>query len=291
MNEAITQMLERYKCVTSVDYQNALKEIIQELALFGLWRSKFFEHAAFYGGTALRILYRLNRFSEDLDFSLLKPNADFKLQNYEEGVRKELEAFGFSLQVEVKKKNTQTMVQSAFLKGNTLEHLLKVGMPSRLNKQFHPSEMVKIKFEIDTDPPPRFQTESVPIFLPVPYSVRTYKMPDLFSGKLSALLFRKWQKRVKGRDWYDFLWYVGRETPVNLDHFQARMEQIGKGTSGEILTLKELQDLIHDKIDHVDLELAKQDVIPFISDPTHLDGWSKDFFHTAVDRLTASNDS
>lgn len=287
MHEAVDNMIKRYKCVTSTDYRNALKEIVQEIALFGLWRHKFFEHAAFYGGTALRILHGLNRFSEDLDFSLLKLDPTFQLSNYENGIRRELEMFGFTLEVEVKQKNIETAVQSAFLKGNTVEHLLKVGMPQSYTKQFHPGEKIKIKFEIDTEPPPLFQTEVIPLFLPIPFSVRTYTMPDMFAGKISALLFRQWQRRVKGRDWYDFLWFIGKNTPVNLEHLQARMEQIKQHDSSKNLTLDNLKELIHRKIDQLDLELAKQDVAPFIVDSVYIEGWSKELFHAAVDKLTA----
>lgn len=285
MHDAIDHMLQRYKCATSADYRNALKEIIQELSLFGLWRHKFFEHAAFYGGTALRILHGLNRFSEDLDFSLISSNPAFQLASYENGIRLELEAFGFTLEVEVKKKNVDTAVQSAFLKGNTLEHLLKVGMPKHYAKQFHIDEKIKIKLEIDTDPPPLFQTEVIPLFLPIPFSIRAYRMPDMFAGKISALLYRQWQQRIKGRDWYDFLWFIGKNIPINLEHLQARMEQIGQRHSKDSLTLKEVKELIHNKIEILDLKLAKRDVAPFISDSVYIEGWSKDLFHSAVDRL------
>src|SRR5271168_5415411 len=104
MNPAILSMLDRYNCVSLQDYENALKEIMQEIALLGLWRSKFFEHTAFYGGTALRILYGLDRFSEDLDFSLLKQNKNFNLTPYLEAIKIELLGFGFSVTVEQKNK-------------------------------------------------------------------------------------------------------------------------------------------------------------------------------------------
>lgn len=288
MKDAVQQLLSRYQCSTSVDYHNALKEVIQEFALFGLWRVKFFEHAAFYGGTALRILYGLNRFSEDLDFSLLHPDPSFSLQQYEDGIRRELEAFGFTLEIEVKTKNIETAVQSAFLKGNTLEHLLKIGMPPQYSKHFHPEEKLWVKFEVDTDPPPRFKTEAVPIFVPIPFSVRTYCLPDLFAGKISALLFRQWKKRIKGRDWYDFLWFIGRGTPVHLDHLQARMAQIDEKPKGVVLMLGEVKERIHHKIDTLDLELAKQDIKPFLRDPSYLDGWTLDLLHASVEKLMAT---
>ncbi len=285
MNDAIAQMLKKYTCTTSAEYRNALKEIIQQLALYGLWRGKFFEHAAFYGGTALKIIHGLNRFSEDLDFSLLISDPSYDLSKYENAVQKELEAFGFTMEVEVKKKNMETAVQSAFLKGNTLEHLLLIGMPGKESKYFHPQEKVKIKFEVDTDPPPRFCTEAIPVYSPVMFSVRTYCMTDMFAGKLSALLFRQWQRRVKGRDWYDFLWFISQNIFVNLDHLQARMVQIEKWPSDKKLSLEELQELIHHKIEKLDLELAKEDVLPFIKDQAYVEGWTKDLFHAAVKKL------
>ncbi|MCH9611487.1 MAG: hypothetical protein S4CHLAM81_09270 [Chlamydiales bacterium] len=284
MHDAISQMLLRYQCETSADYHNALKEIIQELALFGLWRRKFFEHAAFYGGTALRILHGLPRFSEDLDFSLLKVDEQFSLQSYEKGIVQELEALGLEIEVSIKKKNSETAIQSAFLKGNTVIHLLKVGMPQHHIKFFNPDERVKIKLEVDTDPPPSFQTEAVPIFLPLPFSVRTYCLPDLFAGKIHALLFRQWQKRIKGRDWYDFLWFIGNKAALNLEHLKARIQQTDANCGP--ITLQKVKEMIHEKVEKLDLQLAKRDVAPFVKDPTYLDGWSKDLFHSAVDRLS-----
>lgn len=116
MDQVILSMLEEYRCTSDIDYENALKEIMQEIALLGLWRAKFFEHAAFYGGTTLRVLYRLNRFSEDLDFSLLKPNNEFKLNQYLNAIQSELTAFGFDTEIVMKDKNVDANIQSAFLK-------------------------------------------------------------------------------------------------------------------------------------------------------------------------------
>lgn len=286
MHDAIDNMLKRYNCQTASDHQNALKEIIQELALFALWRHKFFEHAAFYGGTALRILYGLNRFSEDLDFSLLKHDSTFKLQKYEASISKELQAFGFELSIEVKKKSIQTPIQSAFLKGNTMIHLLKIGMPKEYLSNFHQDELVKIKLEVDTHPPPRFQTEVVPIFYPLPFSIKTYTLPNLFAGKISALLYRNWKNRVKGRDWYDFLWFVGKDIPLNVDHLAARIFEVNP--SIQQVTFKDVQALIHLKIDTLNLKQAKEDLFPFIADSRYLEGWTHDLFHSAVNKMRST---
>ena len=190
MHHIIATMLERYSYKTDTDYEHALKEIIQEIALLGLWRSKFFEHAAFYGGTALRILYQLDRFSEDLDFSLLSTNRAFDLLPYLQAITMELTAFGFEVTAAKKEKNVNTAIQSAFLKANTLEHLLKIQAPQALVDRQHGRTLLKIKIEIDTDPPQNFDTEIVHLLQPIPFWVKAYTLPDLFAGKVSAVLAR-----------------------------------------------------------------------------------------------------
>src|SRR5438309_3791037 len=123
MNPAILSMLDRYKCVTAQDYENALKEIIQEIALLGLWRAKFYEHAAFYGGSALRILYGLDRFSEDLDFTLLRPDKTFSLASYNQAIMDELRSFGFKVEVVTKTKKIVSNIESAFIKADSKQQL------------------------------------------------------------------------------------------------------------------------------------------------------------------------
>src|ERR1700722_16229880 len=156
MDEVISAMLAKYACQTYQDYQNALKEIIQEIALLGLWRSKFFEKAAFYGGTALRILYGLDRFSEDLDFSLLMKAPNFEMKTYHQAVTRELQSLGFDVIVEEKKKTIKSAVQSAFIKANTKEHFLRIGLSAEDQKRMHSNKVLKVKFEVDTDPPLKF---------------------------------------------------------------------------------------------------------------------------------------
>jgi predicted nucleotidyltransferase component of viral defense system len=225
MNPAIASMLQKYNCESRQDYENALKEIIQEIALLGLWRAKFFEHAAFYGGTALRILYGLNRFSEGIDFSLIKPRNDFQLSQYLDAIATELNGLEFNVEVSQKKADA---INSAFIKADTKEHLLKIDVPEEIAERVNRREQLKIKLEIDTDPPGGFETEAKTLLQPIPFSVRTYKPPDLFAGKLHAILQRAWQSgRIKGRDYYDFVWYIAQGTPVRLSHLQERLRQTG----------------------------------------------------------------
>jgi predicted nucleotidyltransferase component of viral defense system len=287
MHENVKSMLKRYSCTTGRDYKNALKEIIQEIALFGLWRTKFFEHTAFYGGTALRVLYGLDRFSEDLDFSLLKPDPAFDLSRFENGLRNEIESFGFTIEIGNKVKQNERSVRSAFIKANTRMHMLRIGAPESIQDMCQSGEQLKIKFEVETDPPPGFQIETIAVTQPLPFAVRSYTLPSLFAGKLHALLCRQWGRRVKGRDWYDFVWYVGRKVPVDIAFLDAKMRQSGSRKEGAPLKLAELIQLICERSETLDIDLAKDDVFRFIDDPRSIEVWSPQFFQQIAQQMHA----
>jgi Nucleotidyl transferase AbiEii toxin, Type IV TA system len=285
MNPAIRQMLEKYPLTTVDGSLRAVREILQELALLGLWRAKFFEHAAFYGGTALRILHGLDRFSEDLDFSLLKPNSEFDLEHYSSFLRDELAAFGFDVRVDMVDKAVPSPIKSAFLKANTRNELLVVDIPEPLLRQIPKGQQIKIKLEIDTDPPSGFSTEARFVLLPVPFSVRAYSIPDLFAGKMHALLFRRWKTRVKGRDWYDFVWFAANHPALHLAHLEERMRQSGDWSASEPLSPDAFRKLLHTTINGLDVKKARSEVIPFITDPRTADVWSVEFFLNVADRI------
>lgn len=286
MNPAIGSMLERYNCETRLDYENALKEIIQEVALLGLWRAKFFQHAAFYGGTALRILYGLDRFSEDIDFSLLTPNSDFQLGSYLDAIRAELSGMDLNVEISEKAKNIDIPIESAFIKAGTREHLLKIEVPEEISERIARNDRIKIKLEIDTDPPGGFETEAKILLQPIAFSVNTYKKPDLFAGKTHAVLQRAWQSgRIKGRDYYDFVWYVGRATPVHLKHLEQRLRQTDAWTSDQQMTQADLLSLLEKQFSQFDVEMAKKDVLPFIKDQSAVEIWSNEFFLSLLPRL------
>lgn len=285
MNPAVLSMLSRYGCVTVQDYENALKEIIQEIALLGLWRSKFFEHAAFYGGTALRILYGLDRFSEDLDFSLLKPQKDFSLRPYLTAIEAELLGMGFRVTVEERDKNVSTAIESAFIKAGTREHFIKITVPEAVSDRIQKNKLMNVRFEVDTDPPGGFNTEVKTLLQPIPFSVNTYKMPDLFAGKLHAVLQRQWRNRVKGRDYYDFVWYVARDVPVHLSHLEKRLRQSDEWTMKRRMQQADLLGLLEKKFDQLDVNAAKKEVAPFLKDPAAIDLWSREFFASLLPRL------
>lgn len=285
MHEAIRSMLDRYTCRTQDDYVNALREILQELALLGLWRSKFFEHAAFYGGTALRVLYGLDRYSEDLDFSLLKPLAEFTLQPFGDALRREIMSFGFQVEFERRERAKNTAIESAFLKANTYRQLIVIKTDHALLRDFHPQKLLKIKLEVDTNPPTGFEIESRYILQPIPFSVRAYSLPDLFAGKLHAILCRRWKNRVKGRDWYDLVWYAGSHPDVRLNHLESRMRQTEDWVTDELLTPDRLRQLLIASVEELDVNQARTEVAPFVRDPRSLDIWSRDFFKELIGRI------
>lgn len=286
MNNVIIHMLERYEAKTTDQYKNALKEIIQEIALLGLARAKFFEHAAFYGGSALRIFYGLDRFSEDLDFSLLETNSDFDIAPYCSFVQDELSSYGFHVSVEKKQKAPVRKVESAFIKANTLQHLIKIKGIENPKSGTHANERLKIKFEVDTDPPGAAGYDSRMRTLPVPYSVKLYAPSSLLAGKIHAFLFRQYGSgKVKGRDMYDFIWLVSRDTHVNLKHLEMRMRQTGHWKNEYALTLEELKKLLHLKADTINYESAKADARPFLSRPEAVDAWRPELIKQVSESL------
>jgi predicted nucleotidyltransferase component of viral defense system len=285
MNDAVKVMLNRYKCSSVSDYENALKEIIQEISLLGLWRSKFFEKAAFYGGSALRILYGLNRFSEDLDFSLLNRDENFSLAAYNTAVEDELKGFGFSVFIERKVKKIETNIDSVFIKADTLKNMLVIDVPGYLAKRIHSGKLMKVKLEVDKDPPGDFKTEAKYLFQPIPFSVNTFTLPHLFAGKMHAVLCRAWGNRVKGRDWYDLVWYAGRNITLSLKHLENRMKQTKHLNVNDFLTEDSLKQKFKERIHNTDWDSAREDVKNLIKDQSSLELWSNEYFNVICERI------
>lgn len=279
----IKEWLQEYNPKNKQDVYDALREIMQEIALAGLQRAGFFEKAAFYGGTALRIFYNLDRFSEDLDFSLLEPDDKFSLEPYFEAVVKEFEALGISVSIQEKKKSTASNVESAFLKSGTVwKELVLEDVVPQMGVGILPN--VKIKIEVDRKPPLGFETEEKLLLRPFSFYVKCFKMPSLFAGKMHALLFRKWIKRVKGRDWYDLEWYIKKGTPLDLDHFLLRAKDTGDW-QGETINGAQVIQLLEEKIKSVNIASVKEDVVRFIPDSSVLDLWGEQYFLDLIKNL------
>jgi predicted nucleotidyltransferase component of viral defense system len=285
MNDAIERMMARYENRRLEDYVRALREIIQEIALLGLWRAKFFEKAAFYGGTALRLLYGLHRFSEDLDFSLLRPSRSFDLSRYGQAVEAEMQSLGLEAKFDRKERKGSTAVQSAFLKADTLRQLLVIQAGEKIVRELPKGQAIKVRLEIDTDPPPGFATEVKYVLHPIPFSVRSYVLPDLFAGKMHAVLCRRWKNRVKGRDWYDLVWFVANHPQLHLSHLVKRMVQTGDWEEDREMLPHDFHVFLDRVIDSVDLAAARKEVEPFVNNPDALAVWSKEFFRTISRRI------
>ena len=279
----IKEWLETYQPSSQEEAKDALREIMQEIALSGLYRAGFFEKAAFYGGTALRIFYGLDRFSEDLDFSLLAVEPEFSLSKYQDAIVQEFEALGMHVSIREKQKTNLSNIDSAFLKSETIwKELVLEGIISQ-----HGMEQVanvKIKIEVDREPTLGFETEDKLLLKPFSFYVNCLTLPNLFAGKMHALLFRKWGENVKGRDWYDMEWYIRKGISLNLNHFLIRAKDSGDWKK-DTITETEFQELLAKKIDTVKMDYVINDIKRFIQDANKLAIWSPKYFHDLVNNL------
>lgn len=264
MNEIYNLMLSAYEQTTEQQKRNATFEVNQQIILAGLYNGGFFDEAAFYGGTCLRIFHGLQRFSEDMDFSLLAPNKAFDFSRYFQPIIDEFALVGRKVEITKKDKKAFGKVESAFLKDNTDVY----------DVTFQTEKSVKIKIEVDTQPPLKFDTEQKLLLLPKSFMVRCYTLPNLFAGKMHALLYRTWKNRVKGRDWYDFEWYIRHNTPLDFNHLHERTLQFNQEDISMELFLEKLKQ----RFSTADINQVKADVLPFVRNPKELDIWSNDYF-------------
>lgn len=289
MNSVLQNMLSKYDIKNTTDETNAMKEIIQEIVICGLSRGGFFNEAAFYGGTALRIFYGLNRFSEDLDFALLEPNKDFDLSKYFSCIEKEVQAYGLNLTISEKEKTKDSNIMSAFLKGDTKEHIL-IFFPNENMKSSSSFKNIKIKFEVDVNPPSGANFEFKYKLLPSPHQVRLYDESSLFAGKIHAILCRNWNHRTKGRDLYDYIFYLSKNTKVNLKLVKSKLIDSNITTKESELNLEILKKMLNKKFQEIDYTNAKEDVIAFINDKDSLNLWSTEFFIEISKKLEVAKD-
>lgn len=279
----IKDWIATYQPTNEEEVLSALREIMHEIALAGLSRTDFFEKAAFYGGTALRIFYGLDRFSEDLDFSLLEVNPDFSLEPYFAAVITEFEATGIKVSIREKDKRIKTSIESAFLKSETIwKELVLEDIVQQAGIKSNKS--IKIKIEVDCVPPLGFKTEEKLLLRPFSFYVKCFTRSNLFAGKMHALLFRKWKNRVKGRDWYDLEWYIKKGIPLNKEHFLQRAKDTGDWNKKSI-TEKQFLKLLHEKINSTSLNKVKEDVVHFVKNDNVLDIWSPDYFNDLAEKI------
>ncbi len=271
MNEIYNLMLSAYEQTTEQQKRNATFEVNQQIILAGLYNGGFFDEAAFYGGTCLRIFHELQRFSEDMDFSLLAPNKAFDFSRYFQPIIDEFAIVGRKVEITKKDKKAFGKVESAFLKDNTDVY----------DVTFQTEKSVKIKIEVDTQPPLKFDTEQKLLLLPKSFMVRCYTLTNLFAGKMHALLYRTWKNRVKGRDWYDFEWYIRHNTPLNFNHLHERTLQFNQEDISKELFVEKLNQ----RLSTADINQVKADVLPFVRNPKELDIWTNDYFRQLASKI------
>lgn len=278
MNNVLNEMLKKHEIKNIQDEKNAIKEIVQEIVLCGLSRGGFFNEAVFHGGTALRIFYGLNRFSEDLDFSLIKPNKDFDISKYFNYTENEIKAYGLNMKVNEKEKSKESNISLAFLKGDTKEAILLFFPEDKNILNNNMLGDIKIKFEIDINPASGATYETKYKLLPSPHQVKLYDETSLFAGKIHAILCRNWKTRVKGRDLYDYVFYLSRSIKVNMEHLKNKLIESNYIDKSFELNEESLKKLLINKFNEIDFTKAKEDVIPFIDDLDNLNLWCKEFF-------------
>ena len=263
-NEIYDNMLSAYGATTEQERRNAIFEVNQQVILAGLYNGGFFDVAAFYGGTCLRIFHGLQRFSEDMDFSLLAPDDEFDFTKYFQPIIDEFAIVGREVEIKKKDKKNFGKVESAFLKDNTDVY----------DVSFQTDKSIKIKIEVDTQPPLNFRTEQKLLLQPHSFMTRCFILPDLFAGKIHALVYRGWKNRVKGRDWYDFEWYVRHNVPLDFAHLAERVRQFNNEEIGQEAFMAQLKD----RLASANINQVKSDVLPFVRNPKELDIWSNDYF-------------
>lgn len=263
-NEIFNQMLSAYDRTTEQQKRNAIFEVNQQIILAGLYNGGFFNEAAFYGGTCLRIFHGLQRFSEDMDFSLLAPNEDFDFTKYFQPIIDQFALVDRNVEIKKKDKKNFGKVESAFLKDNTDVYDIT----------FQTEKSIKIKIEVDTQPPMSFHTEQKLLLLPESFMTRCFTLPCLYAGKMHALVYRVWKNRVKGRDWYDLEWYVRHNVPLNFTYLHERALQF----NNEDITKESFLEKLNEHIATTDINQVKADVLPFIRNPKEMAIWSNDYF-------------
>ena len=271
MNELYEKMLSAYDQSTETARRNAIYEVSQQIVLAGLADGGFFDKAAFYGGTCLRIFHGLNRFSEDMDFTLLKEDSSFNFEQYFQPVIDQFALVGRKVEIKKKDKKSFGKVESTFLKDTTDVYDIS----------FQTERSIKVKIEVDTVPPLKFATEQKILLQPKSFLTRCVTLPDLYAGKMHALVFRAWKSRIKGRDWYDFEWYVRNGIPLDWNHLHERILQF----NGQEITLDEFKSALRDRLGSADISRVKEDVLPFLNNPGELDIWSNDYFLQLADMM------
>jgi hypothetical protein len=185
----------------------------------------------------------------------------------------------------MKGKAIQSQIESAFIKGDTRINLMCVHAQEDIVEGFPRNKKIKVKLELDTDPPPGSQQEVRTLLTPIPFSVKTFTRPDLFAGKVHAVLCRQWKSRVKGRDYYDFIWFIGQKIPCRIGYLKEKMIQTGHLKREDTLDKNRLKGLLQEKFKNLDFDPIIKDIRPFVKDKQELALWSREFFLNVIENI------
>ena len=287
--QIVREMMSRYDLPNQGIASRALREILQELVLFSLYQARFFEGVVFYGGTALRIIHGLDRFSEDLDFTVREQVGEFSFRSFGETIIRGLENFGIEAVFENQEHRSAGQgIARSNIRTGPISDILSVGPSGSLegiSRLFPANQTVRIRLEVDTGPPGSFLEESVFLLYPIAFPVMTMSLSSMFAGKMHALLCRPWRGRVKGRDWFDFVWFLQKRVSLNLGYLEDKLRGSGNFESNDPLSLADVKKMYLARVETLDVEGAKRDVGPFLRDAVSISAWSRELFVSLADRI------
>lgn len=281
----IENIIARYNPKNIEETKAALREVVQSIILIGLSRAGFFKVASFYGGTALRIFYDLNRYSEDLDFTLNERNNNFSFEPYIKSIKEVAASYNLDVNIDIKNKINKTPIESAFLKLEIYKTFIELKIDSSLTSLLHKDEVLKVKFEVDVNPPLGFNKETKILDIPDLAPIIVLDEPSLFAGKIAAILCREYKHTVKGRDYYDYLFFMKNRISPNLTYLKNKLIEGGKIDENEELSIEKVKKLLIDRFNSIDFSLAIKDLNKFIIEHEDLSIYSKDLFIDLTKRL------
>lgn len=285
MLSTIEELINTYDPKNTNEMKLALREVVQNIVLIGLSRANFFSKASFYGGTALRIFYGLNRYSEDLDFTLNAVDESFTLEPYVNSIKEVALSYGFNMNVEIKAKKISTPIESAFAKLNTYQTFISLGVNENLTNILHKDETLKVKFEVDCNPSLGFNVENKWIINPEFATVNVLDLASLFAGKLHAILCRSYKNNVKGRDYYDFIFYINKGIKPNLLYLKNKLIESNKLGETDDFNIDVLKTMLINRFNEVDFNQVKQDAQKFTIKNENLNFYCKELFIDCLNRL------
>lgn len=283
MKNLLSELFDR-EGVTIDEMDLFAREVLQKIILNGLSRGQFFKRAAFHGGTALRILHSLGRYSEDLDFKLFERDPDFKLERYLSYVVSEAESYGLTVRSKVREGGLSN-ISTGDIRCNERELVMEIGFPNEWVKSLGRDTVVRVKIDVDTDPSYGAKYEKYSMKYPLNYYLCVLDLPSMFAGKLGAVLTRRWGMREKGRDFYDYLWYVENEIPINMEYMRANLERAKVLSPDDEFNIDVLRDMLRKRFESADYASILSDVEKFIigqKPPSH---WGPETFIVTLPNL------